>query len=166
MENNETSVWESDANQGRESKIPPVDFSTEYCGHAGLPGPDYVGPVILAGTDGDDYSVLDRVDPRIKTLAVEGKLTDIEQINEANSDTLDAAAGPGPEQLTPENKHWILKQLGFIGKGHGKFRHILLNGEFEFDLEKDLLVQLAFRLYKAGYKNAHEELNKKPKLML
>lgn len=132
--------------------------------------------IILAGTTGDDYSVLDKVDPRVKALAVEGKLDNTirveniqfissqgSDIQEATQDTLDAAAGPTPHELTAENKYWILKQLGFIGKGHGQFRHIILDGDFHFDLKHEILSQIAFRIYKAGYVNAHNEINSQQK---
>lgn len=174
----EQTVWESDANQGRESKITPVDFSTEYCGHAGLPGPDYVGPIILAGTDGNDYSVLNKVDPRVKVIATSGQppteedaklaqalsfgISFVEDrkthyIQDANEETLEEAYGDGVKLLGPENKHWILRTMGFKGRGKGKWKHILFEEEIEFDLQTDSLVQLAFQIHKTGYKNAHTE---------
>ena len=126
------------------------------------------GPIILAGTDGDDYSVLERVDPRIKKLAVEGQLELPGRTDESNvyhdtrvfqalEETLEEAAGPGPSQLTPENKYWILKQMGFKGLGKGKWRHILIEEEIEFDLKTDTLIQLAFKIHKTGYRNAQNE---------
>jgi hypothetical protein len=137
-----------------------------------------IQPIILAGTDGDDYSVLDKVDPRIKELAVEGKIEgrrldvviqndgsgvlypnyemDI-AVKEATKDTLEEAYGDGVKILTPENKHWILRQMGFKGIGKGKWKNYLFEEEIEFDLETDSLFQLAFRIHKTGYQNAQAE---------
>lgn len=151
--------------------------------------------IIITGTDGDDYSVLNKVDLRIKDLALNGIVETHQSvkidmplvpegtailapvpsnhpkvkaiisgdrpnsciIQEANIDTLEEAAGPGVESLSPENKHWLMKQMGFKGLGHGKWKHILFEEEIEFNLQTDSLVQLAFQIHKTGYKNAHSE---------
>jgi hypothetical protein len=137
-------------------------------------------PIILVGTDGNDYSVLDKVDPRIKELAVEGKIEgrrlevviqndgsgilypnyemDV-AVKEASKQTLEEAYGDGTKILTPENKYWILKQMGFKAAGKGKWKNHLFEEELEFDLETDSLFQLAFRIHKTGYQNAMAETN-------
>lgn len=188
--NIETSIWEADANQGRESKI-GAEFDKEFCGIPGEPHVDYVGPVILAGTDGDDYDVLNKVDPRMKDMAVNGELetaivssqkvsiplinmdtnetSSIEvaavtagrifKIEDANEQTLSKAQGVPEFVLTPENKHWILKAMGFKGLGKGRWKHILFDEEIEFNLDGSTLIQLAFAIHKTGYKNAQKEFD-------
>jgi hypothetical protein len=137
-----------------------------------------VGHIILAGTDGDDYSVLDKVDPRIKVIATSGVPLNHEErliakqlsfgisfveerkthnIQVASEETIEAAHGEATKILTPENKHWLLRNMGFKGRGKGKWKHILFEEEIEFDLQTDTLVQLAFQIHKTGYKNAHTE---------
>lgn len=127
-----------------------------------------IGPIILAGTDGDDYSVLDKVDPRVKMIATSGQPpkpenfsvtadTHTSYIQDATEKTLEEAYGAAANVLTPENKHWILREMGFRGLGKGKWKHILFNEEIEFDLQTDTMVQLTFQIHKAGYKNAHTE---------
>lgn len=133
------------------------------------------GPIIIAGTDGDDYSVLDRVDPRIKKLAVEGQLELPGRVDESNvyhdtrvfsatEETLNEALGPTPNTLSPENKYWIMRQLGFQGKEKGKFKHILMEDSIEFDINSETLIQVAFRIFKMGYQNAHNEMAAQQKI--
>lgn len=115
------------------------------------------GPIILASTDGNDYSVLDKVDPNVKGHAVNGNLDSVEQIKDATEDTLSAAEGKATSILTPENKHWILREMGFKGLGGGRWKHILFDEIIEFNLDGSTLIQLAFAIHKTGYKNAHTE---------
>lgn len=144
-------------------------------------GPDETIPdVIIAHTDGDDYSVLDKINRNIKVAAVfnphdltydetnnvvytAAKEYDDEfhqkqhRITEASEETIEAAHGEATKILTPENKHWFLRNMGFKGRGKGKWKHILFDEEIEFDLQTDTLIQLAFKIHKTGYKNAQTE---------
>lgn len=201
-----TKIWPAGAEPRgyatrKSTELDHMDFSEEVCGHADLDHEPELKPIILAGTDGDDYTVLDKVDPRVKHLAVhgvvgkhqsveidapfmeEGKILplpapsnypkvkatvsadrpDSDIIQEANEDTLNEAYGDGGKILTPENKHWILRNMGFKGLGHGRWKHVLFDQEIGFDLQTDSLTQLAFRIFKAGYYNAHNEWSSQQK---
>lgn len=156
--------------------------SNPFPGNIRVVGPGEVEPdvIILAGTDGNDYDVLDKVDPRVKLIATSGNppteedlklIKDLsfgisivdhrhtDYIKDATEETLTAAEGKSESFLTPENKHWILREMGFKGLGGGKWKHILFDETIEFNLDGSTLIQLAFAIHKTGYKNAQTEFD-------
>jgi hypothetical protein len=147
-------------------------------------GPDDATEDIIVTRETADYTVLDRINPSIKIAAVtnphdlhydedtntvcslENELNGIEygkKVTEASHDTLAAAEGPGDEALTPENKRWLLHKMGFKAVSKGRWKNIFFDQELGFDLQHDTLTQLAFRIFKAGYFNAHNEWSSQQK---
>lgn len=103
--------------------------------------------IILSINPGDDYSVLDNVNPNIKNK-------NVELIEEVSDENLADAIGPTPNQITPGQKYFILKQLGFKSKEQGKWKHESFEELIDFDIHFDSLIQLAFRIFEAGYHTA------------
>jgi hypothetical protein len=136
--------WNEDASKGRYSLKPIIlDFSTEHCGHPNEePEPD---TIILAGTTGDDYDVLNKVNRNIKAAAV-NELA----INEDSRGEL----GVNDDQLGPGNKYWILLTLLFKPVGKYKWSHPVLGEDtVYFDINTEPLSLLISRVFKAGYKS-------------
>lgn len=119
-----------------------------------------VSNILLVSTSGDDYCVLEKVDSNIKTHAVNGNLDSVDQIKDSSEETLSEALGKSESTLTPENKHWILREMGFTGLGKGRWKHVLFDEEIEFDLQTDMLIQLAYKIHKTGYRNAQSQFDK------
>lgn len=128
------------------------------------------GPVIIVSTGGDNYSVLDRVDPRIKKLAVEGQLELPGRTDESNvyhdtrvfsatEETLTEALGPNENNLTPENKYWIMKALWFKPVGKYQWTHPVTGDEIIwFDINTHLMMHPILEVFRAGRKHLTAEL--------
>lgn len=115
-----------------------------------------------------------KVNPSIKTEAVTSeKITtpgeffdknyspQIGVIKEAKSETLEKTKGPSPDELTPGEKQYILKLLGFKAVGKNLWNNWILcvKEPIQFDINEELLIQFMFRIWKSGYKEGITKSN-------
>lgn len=139
--------------------LPPPDPITEELKHK-LAEMDANDAILVATTDGDDYDQLDKVDPNIKILAVNGDLPGVKHIKVLSEDILAEAAGPSPYDLTGENKNWILLMLGFRPYSGLLWEHPALNEPVMFSLSQDDMFMIINRVFKKGIKKGQDEISK------
>lgn len=103
-------------------------------------------------------------DQHIADIQIGGFFHEHTPIIPAINEDIEEALGPAPEDMTPGNKFWLLKQMLFKSIGKGLWTHPTLGTEtVVFDLESDSINLIIGRIYRKGYKAgvADDQANEK-----
>lgn len=67
---------------------------------------------------------------------------------------------PTMDEAIKEHTMYLMTEMGFRpGEGENTWNHCVFEEEIQFDPQTESFTQLVFRIYKAGYKNAKNEIH-------